>query len=309
MQAGGPVCLRSRRPDGIFFQHHEGKMSFFDKSPHSLPADEYGGAHKRIFIGMMLASCLLLCLCIVFLFILPWLDLGDIFSWLPAFNRGLGVLLIIGVCWLCLTLVVHIHTGRCFPGIRPVRQMVIRLVFPLMEVLSRLVGVDKALLRRSFIKVNNELVLADRKRVRPEELLLLLPHCVQRSACPHRLSYKVDLCRRCGLCPVGGLLDLRDAYGVHLAIATGGTIARRIVVQRKPRCIIAVACERDLTSGIQDSYPLPVFGILNERPNGPCLDTLVPLDRLEEAIRLFLDVPASQPRVILKELRPQPAGA
>ena len=80
------------------------------------------------------------------------------------------------------------------------------------------------------------------------------------------------------------------------------------MVQRKPRCIIAVACERDLTSGIQDSYPLPVFGILNERPNGPCLDTLVPLDRLEEAIRLFLDVPAAQPHIIRKELRPPSTG-
>jgi hypothetical protein len=49
-----------------------------------------------------------------------------------------------------------------------------------------------------------------------------------------------------------------------------------------------VACERDLTSGIQDSYPLPVFGVLNQRPCGPCLDTLVPLAGLEESIRLFL---------------------
>ena len=87
---------------------------------------------------------------------------------------------------------------------------------------------------------------------------------------------------------MGALLELRDAYGVRLAIATGGTIARRIVVQARPRCIIAVACERDLTSGIQDSYPIPVFGVLNERPHGPCLDTLAPLDAIESAIRLFL---------------------
>lgn len=70
-------------------------------------------------------------------------------------------------------------------------------------------------------------------------------------------------------------------------------IARRIVVQTRPRCIVAVACERDLTSGIQDSYPLPVFGVLNQRPCGPCLDTLVPLGALEEAIRLFLGCSAS----------------
>ena len=87
---------------------------------------------------------------------------------------------------------------------------------------------------------------------------------------------------------MGDLLNLRDKYGVRLAIATGGTIARRIVVQTRPRCIIAVACERDLTSGIQDSYPLPVFGVLNQRPHGPCVDTLVPMNALEDAVRIFL---------------------
>jgi hypothetical protein len=61
------------------------------------------------------------------------------------------------------------------------------------------------------------------------------------------------------------------------------------VVQRRPKLILAVACERDLSSGIQDTYPLPVFGILNFRPNGPCLDTNLPLDVLEQAIRRFMD--------------------
>ena len=70
-------------------------------------------------------------------------------------------------------------------------------------------------------------------------------------------------------------------------MATGGTIARRIVVQLRPKLIIAVACERDLASGIQDTYPLPVYGILNIRPFGPCLDTDVALERVEWAIRQF----------------------
>jgi hypothetical protein len=59
--------------------------------------------------------------------------------------------------------------------------------------------------------------------------------------------------------------------------------------------IIAVACERDLSSGIQDSYPLPVFGVINHRPHGPCYDTLVDLDKVEEALKLFLlPSPASE---------------
>ncbi len=81
---------------------------------------------------------------------------------------------------------------------------------------------------------------------------------------------------------------MSDRYGIDLAIATGGTIARSIVVRKRPRLILAVACERDLASGIQDIYPLPAFGVVNARPFGPCFNTQVSLDALEEAIRAFL---------------------
>jgi hypothetical protein len=59
-------------------------------------------------------------------------------------------------------------------------------------------------------------------------------------------------------------------------------------VQKRPQLIIAVACERDLTSGIQDTYPLPVYGILNRRPFGPCFNTEVPLGEVERIIRRFV---------------------
>ena len=260
----------------------------FRKSPFSLPPEQYGGARKRVFIGLMLASCFLLCIALAVFLILPWTGFFDSQEWLQVLSVSLGAVSIFFVVWLCIILVFHIYTGKILPGVQEVRHVTTRLFFPLMELLAKLVGIDRSKVRRSFIKVNNELVLSSRKPVLPEDLLLLLPHCVQRSSCPHRLVHHVDHCQRCGNCQVGALLDLRDKYGIRLAIATGGTIARRIVVQSKPRCIIAVACERDLTSGIQDSYPLPVFGVLNQRPNGPCIDTLVPLFALEDAIQIFL---------------------
>ena len=156
-------------------------------------------------------------------------------------------------------------------------------------------------MRNSFIKVNNELVLGEGQNYRPQEILLLLPHCLQSSTCSVRLTYDINNCKRCGLCPVAGLLALSEAYGVHMAIATGGTIARRIVVQKRPKLILAVACERDLSSGIQDTYPLPVFGVLNDRPHGPCLDTQVALEHLEGALRHFLQAETA-PVVILPRL-------
>jgi len=45
---------------------------------------------------------------------------------------------------------------------------------------------------------------------------------------------------------------------------------------------------KDLTSGIQDTYPIPVYGILNRRPTDPCYDTDVDLDVIEEGMRSFL---------------------
>ena len=36
------------------------------KSPYSLPASQYGGGRKRIFIGLMLASCCVACLALAF---------------------------------------------------------------------------------------------------------------------------------------------------------------------------------------------------------------------------------------------------
>ena len=66
-------------------------------------------------------------------------------------------------------------------------------------------------------------------------------------------------------------------------------LARQMVMQARPKAIVAVACERDLTSGIQDVFPLPVLGVLNERPYGPCFNTRVDKKKLEDAILAFLD--------------------
>jgi len=56
-------------------------------------------------------------------------------------------------------------------------------------------------------------------------------------------------------------------------------------METRPDLIIAVACERDLTSGIQDTAPLPVYGVFNQRPFGPCLNTQVAIDRVEAVLK------------------------
>ena len=154
--------------------------------------------------------------------------------------------------------------------------------------MGKCLGISTDEIRRSFVAINNRLVFAEAKKVKPEHLLLLLPHCLQCHECDVRITGDVKNCKACGKCKIKDLVALSEKYGAPISVATGGTLARRIVKEMKAEVIIAVACERDLTSGIQDSYPIPVFGILNQRPFGPCYDTDVDMKMVEKGIQTFL---------------------
>lgn len=167
-------------------------------------------------------------------------------------------------------------------------KLTVEYLFPLTLYFGRLLGFSREYLQRAFIRVSNHLVRIKGIKVSGQDILILLPHCIQDSQCKFKITNSVLNCRRCGRCPIDRLLDLQAKYGCHLAVATGGTLARKVVKELKPAAIVAVACERDLTSGIQDIYPLPVMGVLNIRPEGPCINTLVDDSEVEAAILKFL---------------------
>ena len=245
-------------------------------------------SRKRLFIGLLCGTGLAVCALLALGWIIPSIGLANIHPVAPWLVGTLFTVAIVVVLWATLGLAASVALGRPFLGSDHLRGVMAKVFLPLMTIFARLFGISKNRVRSSFIKVNNEMVAAGAGRCKPEQMLVLLPHCLQSSRCARRLTYDINNCKRCGECPVDGLLTLAEVYGVHIAIATGGTIARRIVVQKRPRLIVAVACERDLSSGIQDTYPIPVYGVLNERPNGPCLDTQVALPHLETALRFFL---------------------
>ena len=262
-------------------------------------------ARKRLFIGLITGTSLLVCVVLVLLWVVPYVGLRELhptMPWLWGAFVAVGIGLIV---WSSLAMVLNILFKRPILFSKRLRGVTIKLFLPVMTLVGRAAGLSKEKIRSSFIKVNNELVLSEGKRYAPEKVLLLMPHCLQNSMCKYRLTYNVENCKRCGMCPIAGLLELRDRYGVHLTVATGGTIARRIVVQTRPKVIIAVACERDLASGIQDTYPLPVYGVLNERPHGPCLDTQVSLERTEWALRRFVHERGLPPEHVFPHTRSQ----
>ena len=243
---------------------------------------------KRIFVGLLAVTCLVLA-CLAFaLWWVPFVGLSAIHPYLPVILAALLASVVFVVFAGSLLLTLTIVKGQDFVFSKKLRGVVIKVLFPLLILVGKLFGIGRERISQSFVAINNQLVLAESHNMEPSCLLLLMPHCLQNYDCTVKITGNVENCKGCGNCPIKDLLDMAHKYHVELAVATGGTIARRIVVQKRPQLIIAVACERDLTSGIQDTYPLPVYGIFNHRPHGPCFNTQVPLDELEMAIRLFL---------------------
>jgi hypothetical protein len=165
------------------------------------------------------------------------------------------------------------------------RGLVLRVLYPFLMLLGAFFKSKKEVFQRFVINLNNSIILKEKPKTR--KILLLLPHCLQTTECTIRLTHNIYNCERCGRCGIRDLIELADENKLTLFVATGGTIARKIVMEAKPEAIIAVACERDLSGGLVDTYPIPVFGVWNERPFGPCFNTRVDLEKVKEAINFF----------------------
>lgn len=133
-------------------------------------------------------------------------------------------------------------------------------------------GVDKDRISNSFIKVSNSLTQLARAKQKARRLILMLPHCLQKNV---RQAVQ----------------ELADHYQVGVYVVPGGSVARRIIAEQRPDAVVAVACERDLLAGVLDLFTvIPVIGIPNRRPQGPCKNTNVDLLEIENAIKFFLKI-------------------
>jgi hypothetical protein len=243
---------------------------------------------KRLFIGLLGSSLILIIILTVLLWFLAVNRNTPIYRVLLVVFSLFFLTIIFLVSFGIVGMVLTLYKAKAIPSLQSYMRMATNLLFPIALGIGNLFKIDKELIKSSFIEVNNQLVYAKELTYEPEQVMVLAPHCLQKSSCPHKITIDINNCRKCGGCSVHELKDLTEKYGTSLVIATGGTFARKFIEKYHPRAIVAIACERDLTSGILDINPLPVLGVLNQRPEGPCYNTRVDLDQVELAIRFFL---------------------
>jgi hypothetical protein len=132
--------------------------------------------------------------------------------------------------------------------------------------IGRKLGISRDKVGHSFIEVSNALTLATLKSKQQRRVLILLPRCLTKEARDRIL----------GIC---------SRFKVEVRTVSGGEAARQEVMNVMPDAVVGIACERDLVSGIQDvAVHIPVFGIPNIRPIGPCKSTYIDYKHLEDTL-------------------------
>lgn len=238
---------------------------------------------KRIYIGLLAGSllfALILVALVWYLLINRDIIINQIILIVIAAAAGL-IFTILGIG--IISIVIMIIRSKAIPSLESLTYIANDLLFPLTLFVGRLMGIKKEKILSSYIAVNNYLITAKNLYIPSNKIMVLLPHCLQNSDCNIKITNDINNCKNCGKCKIGELKKLAEKYNATVKVATGGTLARKYILEKKPKGVIAVACERDLSMGIHDTGALPVLGILNCRPNGPCYNTDVDINSIEKA--------------------------
>lgn len=224
---------------------------------------------KRLFLGLALLSIFLMALAIWLGWYLVEPRLRQLSSSLTlvaqAGTYGLIIILLIVFLQTILSIVFH---RNLLLQVRH-KSWSITFLTPLILALGKKLGVSYDRMGNSFIKVSNSLIRTSQRQIANGKIMILLPRCLRR---PIQKQ----------------IISIADKYQCLIYTVAGGELARKVIAENKPAAIIGVACERDLLLGIRDVQHIPVIGIPNQRPEGPCKNTTVDYQKIEEAVQYFL---------------------
>ena len=225
---------------------------------------------KRIFLGVLLITIVLLGSFGFFIWYMITPRLAQYHANLPLI-LGIFLLLLWGLTalWFFLMVLSILTEKHIFMQLGR-KEFSLTFLVPIALRFGARLGISRDRMGNSFVKVSNILIRTSARQVKPEKLLVLLPRCLKKSL-------------------IDKITKFSKEFNIPIYTVSGGEKARQVVYQTKPKAVIGIACERDLLSGIQEIMSkIPVIGIPNLRPEGPCKNTIIDLGEFEKAVQTFL---------------------
>ncbi|KAF5088980.1 DUF116 domain-containing protein [Methanobacterium aggregans] len=111
---------------------------------------------------------------------------------------------------------------------------------------SEIVGVDAKIVDQIGIEVRNKLNERIFHKIKPEEKILVLPHCLRHQDCEAKLGESGLVCQDCNRCVIGVLKNKAEEMGYGVYIIPGSTFLKNIVAKNNFKAFVGVACYQDL---------------------------------------------------------------
>jgi hypothetical protein len=158
-----------------------------------------------------------------------------------------------------------------------------------LEQIATKVGVEEKELFQLYIETKNRSLIQSFASTSYNERVLMLPQCLRAKDCPAEIGKYGYECQQCGRCSIAKIMQLTKDLGYKgTFILPGGSLAKKILLELKPKASLGVACSKELVLG---SYLCEKLGIVGQGVillRDGCINTIVDMKTLKETLNVNL---------------------
>jgi len=160
----------------------------------------------------------------------------------------------------------------------------IDMFYGLFKKFSENVGVDAKIVDQIGVEVRNKVNEKFFKKIKPQDKILVLPHCLRHADCEAKLESSGLVCKDCNRCVIGVLKSKAENKGFKVFIIPGSTFLKKILEKNNFKAVLGVACYQDLNLAMMklskfscQGVPLLKDGCINTK-----VDPRAVLEKMDE---------------------------
>ena len=156
-----------------------------------------------------------------------------------------------------------------------------------LEQLATKVGVEEQELFQLYVEAKNRSLIESFAATSYNDRVVLLPQCLRAKDCPAEIGKYGYECQQCGRCSVAKIMQLTKDLGYKgTFIMPGGSLAKKVLLELKPKASLGVACYKELVMGSYLCEKVGVIGQGVELLKDGCINTIVNMKALKEALHV-----------------------
>ena len=156
-----------------------------------------------------------------------------------------------------------------------------------LEQLASKVGVEEKELFKLYVETKNRSLINSFGSTLYNERVLFIPQCLRAQGCQAKIGKYGYECLQCGKCSVKKILQLTKDLGYKGAfILPGGSLAKKIFKELKPKASLGIACAKELVLGSYLCEKMGVIGQGLELIKDGCINTIVDFSSLKEILKV-----------------------